>query len=108
MPFCLNKFNFFTLEINVFSDPLCFSGPSQSECELPGTIGFCLTDMAASWVLRRWCSTSVAEAGAAPVNGTRWERLKNSKLGKKSTYLLVAVLAHHAFTNLNELMIFLP
>uniref|UniRef100_A0A4W5LP03 Translocase of inner mitochondrial membrane 29 n=1 Tax=Hucho hucho TaxID=62062 RepID=A0A4W5LP03_9TELE len=46
-----------------------------------GTIGFCLTNMAASWVLRRWCSTSVAEAGAVPVNGTRWERLKNSKLG---------------------------
>ncbi|XP_029584428.1 mitochondrial import inner membrane translocase subunit Tim29 isoform X1 [Salmo trutta] len=37
--------------------------------------------MAASWVLRRWCSTTVAEAGAAPVSGTRWERLKNSKLG---------------------------
>ncbi|KAK6274318.1 hypothetical protein J4Q44_G00392810 [Coregonus suidteri] len=40
--------------------------------------------MAASWVLRRWCTTSVAEAAAAaaaPIKGTRWERLKNSKLG---------------------------
>ncbi|KAJ7989641.1 hypothetical protein DPEC_G00306640 [Dallia pectoralis] len=36
--------------------------------------------MASSWVLRRWCSTVVAEV-AAPVKGTRWERVKKSKLG---------------------------
>ncbi|KAL0993227.1 hypothetical protein UPYG_G00104910 [Umbra pygmaea] len=46
-----------------------------------GTICFTiLTNMAASWVLRRWCSTVITEA-AAPVKGTRWERFKKSKLG---------------------------
>ncbi|XP_063069739.1 mitochondrial import inner membrane translocase subunit Tim29 isoform X2 [Engraulis encrasicolus] len=36
--------------------------------------------MAASLVLRRWCSAAAAEA-AAPKKGTRWERLKNGRVG---------------------------
>ncbi|XP_030637007.1 mitochondrial import inner membrane translocase subunit Tim29 [Chanos chanos] len=33
--------------------------------------------MAASWVIKRWCSS----AAAAPGTGTRWERIRNSRAG---------------------------
>ncbi|XP_076122914.1 mitochondrial import inner membrane translocase subunit Tim29 [Alosa pseudoharengus] len=38
--------------------------------------------MAASLVFRRWCSSTVSEAAAAaPTKGTRWQRLRNSRVG---------------------------